>query len=140
MLEGVPRVGLVYRLLGIGLVALGTVFALLSYLGVAPLLDLPDDTNALFAYVMSAVTGVLIVVAVLVLKPGVPERRGSQSVQEYWSTPAAQRALLVWFVLEGAGTLSLMGFLLTGETAAAVAAGVAMVAYWRVGPGVFART
>jgi hypothetical protein len=44
-----------------------------------------------------------------------------------------------WFLLEGAGTMAAVGYFLTSEPVAAVAAGVLIGAFWWCGPNVFAK-
>ena len=132
-------VPLLHRFLGIGLVILATVFVGLYVFGRTPLLP-PDEVTRVIAYVLSGVSVVLLGVAFLILKPRVPARRAGQSEADYWTTPdAAGKIMQVWFVVEGAGTLSAVGFLLTGEPVAAIVMGAAVAAFWVVGPNAFAH-
>jgi hypothetical protein len=80
------------------------------------------------------------VVALLLLKPRVPERHVAQSVDQYWSTSGVSAKVVnVWFLLDGAGMLALIGCLLTGELVAAIVATVAIFAFWFCGPNTFAK-
>jgi len=140
--SGQPRpatLPLLHRFPGIGLMMLAAAFFLLKYLGIFP--GLGDSSVTLFmAYVLSGIGVVLAAVALVVFKPRVPERSSAQSVEEYWSTPdVGTKVLPVWFLLEGAGTLAIVAYFLTGEPAAAVAAGVLIAAFWWCGPNVFAK-
>lgn len=132
-------VPLLHRFLGIGLAIVGAVFIGLDILGQAPLLP-PDEVTRVIAYALSGVGVGLIAVALLILKPRVPPRQPGQSEADYWTTPhSSGRIMHVWFVIEGAGMLSGVGFLLTGEPAAAIAMGAAIAAFWMVGPSAFAH-
>jgi hypothetical protein len=131
----VPRapVLLLHRFLGIGLAAIAAGAVVLRYFGFK---SLPDDNAAqVVAYTLSGVAIVLAALAFLVFKPRVPDRAPGQSFDQYWATPeVAAKAMPVWFMLEGAGTLSAVGYLLTGEPVTAVTAGLANAAYWLSGP------
>jgi hypothetical protein len=132
-------VPLLHRFLGIGLVMLAGTFLVLAYLGIAPLLP-PTDGRPVIAYALAAAGVLPVALALLVFKPRVPERRGGQPVEDYWSTPdVAAKALLVWFLMEGGAMLATIGFLLTGEPVSAIVMGVTVVAYWLCGPNVFAK-
>ena len=48
-------------------------------------------------------------------------------------------AFLVWFLMEGAGMMAAVGYLLTGQPVSVVAMGVAIVAFWLSGPNAFAK-
>jgi hypothetical protein len=132
-------VPMLHRFLGIGLMTLAAALLLLKYFGIAPGLR-ADSVTKLIAYSLSAVAVVLAVVALVVFKRRVPERSAAQSVEDYWSAPeVGSKVLPVWFLLEGAGTLAAVGYFLTGEPVAAVAAGVLIGAFWWHGPNVFAK-
>ena len=132
-------VPVLHRFLGIGLVMMATVFVALGYVGIAPLLP-RGGASPVIAYAMSGVAVVLGVVALLFLKPRVPDRKPGQSVEQYWSAPeAGARVLPVWFLLEGAGMTSAIGYLLTGEPVALIVAVLAITAFWLCGPNTFDR-
>ena len=129
---------LLHRSLGIGLVMMAGVMSVLRYRGLAP--TLPPESITSIAYTLSALCVVLVAVALLVIKPRVPDRRPQQSIEEYWSTPGVgAKAFLVWFLMDGAGMIGAVGYLLTGETVAFAAMGVAIVAFWLCGPNMFAK-
>lgn len=139
MPSGTATVPLLHRLLAIGLLVLGAAFVGVRSFGLAPALG--PDVAPTVAYALSAVAFVLAWVAFFVIKPRVPERPPGKSVAEYWSTPdLGARALPFWFLLEGAGTIALAGFFLTGEWVAAITAGAAIVLFWLAGPNLFARS
>jgi hypothetical protein len=132
-------VPLLHRFLGIGLVMVATVFVALGFVGIAPLLP-REGASPVIAYAMSGFAVVLGVVALLFLKPRVPDRKPGQSVEQYWSAPdAGARVLPVWFLLEGAGITSSIGYLLTGEPVALIVAVVAITVFWLCGPNTFDR-
>ena len=80
-------------------------------------------------------------VALLIFRPRMPEFQRSHAQETYWdsvtSLGAAQR---VWFFLEGAAVIGLVGFLLSGQAAAAIAAAIAIAAIILSGPGQLARS
>jgi hypothetical protein len=126
-------------LLGIGLVGLAAACFLLRYLGIAPLGH--DGVTSMIAYTPSAIGIVLAMVALFVFKPRVPHRSSELSVEQYWSKPEVARGVpLIWFLLEGAGALTAVGYFLTGEPVSAIAAGLTILAYWLCGPSVFVKT
>jgi hypothetical protein len=130
---------MLHRFFGIGLLAVAAALLLLKYFGIAS--GLPaDSATRLIAYSFSAVAVVLAAAALLAFKPRVPERPTPQPVAEYWTTPeVGTKVLPVWFLLEGAGTLAVVAYFLTGEPVAAVAAGVLIAAFWWCGPNAFAK-
>ena len=133
-MPGTPApVPLLHRFLGIGLMAFAAVAVVLRYFGIY---SLPHDNTArVIAYTLSALGTLLVALALLVFKPRVPHRAPGQSFEQYWATPeVGAKALPVWFVLEGAGMLATVGYLLTAEPVTAVTAGLANLAYWLSGP------
>jgi hypothetical protein len=77
-------------------------------------------------------------VARLFLKPRVPPRRMGLSVDDYWTQPGVvQRVFAVWFTLEGAAILTLVGYYMVGGSIAAVATSLAIIAFWLNGPRTF---
>jgi hypothetical protein len=123
----------------VGLLTVAAVAFVLGYLGVGPLLR-QESLSQTLGYVLSASAVVLAAVAFLILKPRVPDRPSAQAVEEYWATPDVTAKILpVWFVLEGAGTLSAVSYLLTGEPVSAVATLLTIAAFWLCGPNLFAK-
>lgn len=134
-----PGPGLLYHFLRIGVSVLALVFIVLRLAGLPPLLR-PDPSSELIAYVLAGIAMALLAVGLFALRPGVPARRAGQSSAEYWSAPkTVQKAMLVWFVIEGAATLASVGFLMTGHLAAAAAMVVSIVVFWMVGPETFEK-
>ncbi len=131
---------LLHRILGIGVTTVAAVFLVLTYLGIAPILREPDGFEQIVAYVLSGVAAAVVAVALLIVKPRIPDRVFGQSVEEYWSEPKMrENVLLIWFLLEGAGILAAIGFFLTGAVVSAIAMGGAIVIYWLSGPKVLMK-
>jgi hypothetical protein len=132
-------VPLLHRFLGIGMVVLAVVFTGMFAVGIGPLIKEPGLERQL-AWIMTGISLALGATALLVLKPRVPERRPGQSVQEYWSNvEIASKAMTTWFLLEGAGVLAAIAFLLTGLSAAGLVMAVTIAAFWMTGPNTFAK-
>jgi hypothetical protein len=139
MANGAATIPLLHRFLGLGLLALAAAGFVLVYLGVGPLLR-PDSLSRTLGYVFSGSAVVLAAVAFLIFKPRVPDRPSTQTVEEYWATPhVAIKILPVWFLLEGAGSLSALSYLLTGELLSAVTTFLTIGAFWLCGPNMFAK-
>jgi hypothetical protein len=102
--------------------------------GAAPL----DGGNQILGYMLSALSFVLVAVAVLFLKPRVPIRQERQPVEEYWSS-VTKTILPMWFTMEAAGTIAVVGYFLTGVTVAAVAIAVSIGLFIWYGPKAFAQ-
>ena len=133
------NVPLMHRFLGFGLFAIATAAVAVKSLGAVSTPPRGDFTQML-AFVFSGITVVMALVAFLVLKPRVPERKPGQTVDAYWSTPeVAAKAMLVWFLLEGGAIMGVLGYFLTGEVVAAGAALFGVAAFWLCGPNVFAK-
>jgi hypothetical protein len=130
---------LLHRFLGIGLVLLSAAAGALKLAGTVPMLP-PDEATAMLAPAFAAIAAALIVMAWMVFKPAVPGRRPGQSVDAYWTDPdVLPKVMRVWFLAEGAGVLSLVGYFVTGAAIVAVAAALAMVSFWMCGPSRFAQ-
>jgi len=135
--QGSPQ--LLYHFLRIGVSILAAIFLILRFAGLKPLLP-PDQASDLIAYVISGIAVVLALVGVFVLKPAVPARRPGQTTGEYWSTPKiVQKAMSVWFIVEGAATLASVGFLMTGHAVASAAMILTIAVFWIVGPEVLEK-
>jgi len=129
---------MLHRFLGIGLVTLTALALVGKFFGVVPLLP-PDDVTAKIAYVMSALSAGVIGYALLVLKPRAQVRTATQSVDQFWKTPANVTLVLpVWFLLEGAGVVAVVAYGTTGNPVAAAAMAVGVIAFWMSGPAKFA--
>ena len=124
---------LLHKFLGIGLMGVAAACVVLRYFGIAPLPQ--DSVTPVIAYTLSGIAVVMMVVAIFVFKPRVRARAAGQPLEQYWSTPdVGAKILPLWFLLEGAGTVAAVGYLLTGEAVSAIAAGAAIVAFWLNGP------
>jgi hypothetical protein len=129
---------LLHRFLGIGLLTLGAVFFGLRSGGVELLP--PGPFSSTLAYILAGFSLVVAAVALLVLRRRVPARRPGQSEDQYWTRPeVVSAAMLVWFLLEGAGIVAAVGYLLTAAPIAAVVAGLVTAAFWFNGPTSFNR-
>ena len=138
--KGLRGAVILHRCLVGGLLTMSGVIAFLGYRHVAPLLPL-DETASLIGKVMAGISVCEAAVALLIFRPRMPEFQRSQAQETYWdsetSLGAAQR---VWFFLEGAAVIGLVGFLLSGQPAAAIAAAIAIAAIILSGPGQLARS
>ena len=87
--------------------------------------------------VVLAVTAVvLLVIAVGVLRPRIPDRRPEQDSDAYWRDATSRGAAIVlWATVEGAGLVGAVGYFLTGGTAPAVAFALALAALVLFRPG-----
>jgi hypothetical protein len=126
-----------HRLLGAGVSALAAVFLGMTYFGAAPLL--PAGTAPLAArYGPGAASLAILLIALFVFKPRVPDRLSTQTIDEFWASPeVGAKVVLLWFLLEGAGILAAVGYLLTGEPLPALAMALAVGAYWWCRPSLF---
>ena len=125
--------------LGIGSTLLAAVFIGMTAVGRAPLIP-GDDSIAAIGYGLCGIAVVMAAVALVVLKPKVPERRPGISVDQYWADTNVLAAIVrVWFSLEGAATLSAVAFLLAGGPVALITMCLTLAAFWLTGPNLFAR-
>ena len=100
----------------------------------------PDEVTKLIAYTLSGLSAVSMAIALLVFKPRVPARRPGQALEAYWSTPEiAQKAFLVWFMMDGAAILASVGYLMTGELVSVATMAGAIALFWLTGPQTFAK-
>ena len=130
---------MLHRFLGIGLVILLVTAAVMKTVGKVPLLP-PDDVTRTIAYIFSGISAALVLFALFVFKPAVPERRPGETTETYWTTQATvMKIMRVWFVLEGAGVMSIVGFFMTGHLIVLIAAAASVSIFWRCGPVAFAR-
>lgn len=97
------------------------------------------DLNQTLGYSLSALSFVLVAVAVLLLKPRVPAREPRQPVEEYWAS-ATRTILPMWFVMEAAGMIAIVGYFLTGHAVTAAAIGISIAAFIWYGPKAFINT
>ena len=130
-----PVAPILHRSLLTGLLMLSVVMVVFKSAGMGP--QFAGD-GGMLAYTLSALSFVLVGVAVLLLKPRVPGRGPRQSVEEYWPSVTG-KVLPVWFVMEAAGMSAIVGYFLTGHTITAVAIGVSIGAFIWCGPNAFAK-
>jgi hypothetical protein len=130
-----------HRLIGLSMVILSTSLIIMRYYGAVG--ETSDGSSPLVAYLEYALIGlpvIVMTVALLVFKPRVPKWRSGQSVTEYWSNPVVSaRATLVWFLLDGAGTIAAAGYFVTGSMVSAATMALAIAAFWFTGPNAFAK-
>lgn len=133
---GIPIAPVLHRSLLTSLLLVTGVLVVLrsSDTGASPL----GGGNHMLGYVLSALSLVLVAVAVLFMKPRVPIRQERQPVEEYWSS-ATKAILPMWFIMEAAGTIAVVGYFLTGVTVAAVAIAVSIGLFIWYGPKAFAQ-
>ena len=80
-------------------------------------------------YVTAAVGLINLVVAIAFLLPRIPPRSGAEAPDDYWSRFEVRTAsIILWALVEGAGLVALVGYLLTGSLAAAVVVALAIAA------------
>lgn len=130
--SGPPIAPVIHRSLVTGLLMLTGVMVVLKSGGMAS-----SAQNQIAGYVLSALSLVLLTVAVLFLKPRVPERRPRQPIEEYWSA-AGPTVLPMWCVMEAAGISAIAAYFLSEQTLAALAIGVSIAAFIWFGPRAFA--
>jgi hypothetical protein len=132
-----PVAPILHRSLLTGLLMLSVVMVVFKSAGMGP--QFAGEGGMLtLAYTLSALSFVLVGVAVLFLKPRVPGRGPRQPVEEYWPSVTG-KVLPVWFVMEAAGMSAIVGYFLTGHTITAVAIGVSIGAFIWCGPNAFAK-
>jgi len=116
---------IIHAALTVGLVLVGGTFFLLlrvrrwQSLGGAPAIGL----------VLGALGAGLLVVAATVLRPKVPPRRFDEAPETYWMAMETRApAIILWCVVQAAGLLGLIGYVLTGRPLAAAAGALALAA------------
>ncbi len=123
-----------HRALLVPLLAFSLVPLLLRYLG-RTVTGFPVETTTILTYVFVACAVIIPSTALIIFKPRIPARRIDQSVSQYWSTrEIASNASIVWFLVEGSGTLTAVGYYLTGSPILAIAMGLTIGLYWSLGP------
>jgi hypothetical protein len=107
----------------VGLVLVGGTFYVLLRVLQGPLGGAPN-----IGVVLAGLAVGLLVVASTVLRRRVPERRFDQSQDEYWASVESRGASIVlWAVVDGAGLIGWVGYVLTGGAAPAAAAVLSIV-------------
>lgn len=133
---GPPMAPVLHRSLVTGLLMLTGVMIVLRSGDMGPR---SSGANQMLGYVLSALSFVLVAVAMLLLKPRVPARGARQTIEEYWSS-AMSRILPMWFVMEAAGLIAIVNYFLTAQTVAAVTIGISIAAFIWYGPRAFVET
>jgi len=131
---GPPIAPVIHRSLVTGLLMLTGVMVVFKSSGMAAVVYSQSAGN-----VLTAVSFVILAVALLFLKPRVPLRARHETVEDYWSA-AAPRVLPMWFVMEGAGLCAIAAYYLTSGTIAALAIGISIGAFIWYGPRAFVDT
>jgi len=102
----------------VGLALAGVMFGVLLRVRGALLADVP-----IAGAVLAGLALVMLAVAVGVLRPRVPPRRPDQSAESYWLTNDARiSSLVLWAIVDAAGLLAWVGYVLSGQIAAAAVA------------------
>lgn len=124
----------IHLALTLGLTLAGVVFYLVRRVQqLPPLVHSPAVGIALAVAAASA-----LVVAVTVVRPRVPEQAPEQTRDSYWEDATVRMTVIVlWAVVEGAGLLGAVGYILTGATAPAIALALGIVTLATLGPGRF---
>ncbi len=83
----------------------------------------------LIGYVTAGLALVNLTVAVGLLRSRIPQRRMDQSPDDYWSTNESRGAsIIIWAMIEGAGLLSWVGYVMSGGIVPAAVATLTIVA------------
>jgi uncharacterized membrane protein len=107
-------------------------FAIVTVLIIRPQRpDLSAPPNAISALVGLSLA--LSALSVLFLRARVPQRNTTDSSDLYWQN-AAQRAMLFWAPLEGAGLLGVVAFMLSGSALGLGAAAIGVLGLLVFGP------
>jgi len=139
-LKGLRGAVILHRCLVAGLLSMSGVITFLAFKHIAPL-GPKDETTLLIGRIMAGVSLCLAAASLLIFRPRMPEFKRSQGQETYRDSPGAlEAAQRVWFFLEGAAVTSLVGFLLSGDLAPAVAAAVAVAALLLSGPARLERS
>ena len=127
---------LLHRFLGIGQVVVAVALVIARQAGAG---GGPQPDSRLPAYVLAGVSFLLCSGAALLLKPQVPRRQGGKTPAAYWADSAVtSKALLLWFILEGASILASVSYFLGGGAIAMALIVLTVAVYWMNGPRVFA--
>lgn len=112
------NVSVIHRSLMAGYSTILAVFAYLMFSASGPLI--PDSTVIGYALAVTSLT--LLGLAVTLFRGRVPHRAKEQPVAEFWARGATSvSAVVLWAVMEAAGTLGLVGWFLSGNLVALAA-------------------
>ena len=132
-LANAPRVVRILHtaLLG-GLILSGATLYLARRLSQPP----PVGEARVLTLVLAVVSVGVLVIAVGMLRPRVPERRSEQNPEAYWTDASSRAAAIVfWAAIEGAGLVGAVGYFLTAAAAPMVAYALALAALVLFRPG-----
>ena len=122
--DAVSVVRLLHGGLVVGLILAGAIFALLRRLQYSP----PLDMRGTIGTVLAGAGFVLLAVAVLVLRPRMPERGAEQSAHAYWvASESRSAAIVLWGVVQAAGFVAAVGYFLTGATPPVTVGALALI-------------
>ena len=113
-LANAPRVVRILHtaLLG-GLILSGATLYLARRLSQPP----PVGEARVLTLVLAVVSVGVLVIAVGMLRPRVPERRSEQNPEAYWTDASRAAAIVLWAAIEGAGLVGAVGYFLTAAAA-----------------------
>jgi hypothetical protein len=78
---------------------------------------------------------VVLAVALFFLRSRIPQRRSDQSPDEYWSARESRdAAIILWAIVQGAGLVGWVGYLLTGSVAPGLIAVVSILSLILIRP------
>ncbi|PYO63465.1 MAG: hypothetical protein DMD28_02025 [Gemmatimonadetes bacterium] len=131
-LANAPRVVRILHtaLLG-GLILSGATLYLARRLSQPP----PVGEARVLTLVLAVVSVGVLVIAVGMLRPRVPERRSEQNPEAYWTDASRAAAIVLWAAIEGAGLVGAVGYFLTAAAAPTVAYALALAALVLFRPG-----
>ena len=131
-LANAPRVVRILHtaLLG-GLILSGATLYLARRLSQPP----PVGEARVLTLVLAVVSVGVLVIAVGMLRPRVPERRSEQNPEAYWTDASRAAAIVLWAAIEGAGLVGAVGYFLTAAAAPMVAYALALAALVLFRPG-----
>ncbi|PYP30665.1 MAG: hypothetical protein DMD49_09900 [Gemmatimonadetes bacterium] len=131
-LANAPRVVRILHtaLLG-GLTLCGATLYLVRRLSQPP----PVGEARVLTLVLAVVSVGVLVIAVGMLRPRVPERRSEQNPEAYWTDASRAAAIVLWTAIEGAGLVGAVGYFLTAAAAPTVAYALALAALVLFRPG-----
>jgi len=96
----------------------------------------PVGEARVLTLVLAVVSVGVLVIAVGMLRPRVPERRSEQNPEAYWTDASSRAAAIVlWAAIEGAGLVGAVGYFLTAAAAPTVAYALALAALVLFRPG-----
>lgn len=125
---------LLHLILVVSLTAIGAVFLLLVLKLLGPQLA-PGPTTDIIAFALAGMAITTVAFAGLFARPRVPERRAGQSALQVWTPETRAPAMLLWILLEGGGTVAMVGYLLTGHVVPLAVYCIALLALIWYSPG-----